>query len=42
MKKNYEDIEYGSEDGGGKYMENKFQVRTKNYLYDDRNNNSNK
>ena len=42
MKKNYEDSEYGSEDGGGKYMENKFQVRTKNYLYDDRNNNSNK
>lgn len=26
MKKNYEDSEYGSEDGG-KYMENKYQVR---------------
>lgn len=32
MKKNYEDSEYGSEDGG-KYMENKYQVRKK-YLYD--------
>jgi hypothetical protein len=32
MKKNYEDSEYGSEDGG-KYMENKFQVGKK-YLYE--------
>jgi hypothetical protein len=32
IKKNYEDSELGSEDGG-KYMENKFQV-SKKYLYD--------
>jgi len=33
MKKDYEDSEYGSEDGGGKYRENKFQVGKK-FLYD--------